>query len=162
MTDLTGKIALVTGAGGEHGIGRAIAVRLAADGADVVVNDLVKVPYSGASDVWKGLAAVVEEIATLGQKSLAIEADVSDAAQVQNMVDEVIDKFGHIDILVNNAGSRPGKDRVPVVDLEEEVWDHLQRDLDHPTLSPVADLLRAALPAPTSAIRERLRAHCAS
>ncbi|MDP6054711.1 MAG: 3-oxoacyl-ACP reductase family protein [Candidatus Latescibacteria bacterium] len=127
MADLTGKIALVTGAGGEHGIGRAIAVRLAADGADVVVNDLVKVPYSGASDVWKGLAAVVEEIATLGQKSLAIEADVSDAAQVQNMVDEVIDKFGHIDILVNNAGSRPGKDRVPVVDLEEEVWDHLQR-----------------------------------
>lgn len=48
------------------------------------------------------------------------------------------------------------------VDLMPRVWDHLQRDLDHPTLSPVADLLRAALPAPTSAIRERLRAHCAS
>ena len=127
MTDLTGKIALVTGAGGEHGIGRAIAVRLATDGADVVVNDVVKVPYSGPSDGWKGLATVVEEIATLGRSSLAIEADVSDAVQVQNMVDEVIDKFGHIDILVNNAGSRPGKDRVPVVDLEEEVWDHLQR-----------------------------------
>ncbi len=127
MADLTGKVALVTGAGGEHGIGRAIAVRLATDGADVVVNDVVKVPYSGPSDGWKGLATVVEEIATLGRRSLAIEADVSDAVQVQNMVDEVIDKFGHIDILVNNAGSRPGKDRVPVVDLEEEVWDHLQR-----------------------------------
>lgn len=47
------------------------------------------------------------------------------------------------------------------IDLIPRVWDHLQRDLDHPTLSPVADLLRTALPAPTPAIRERLRAQCA-
>ena len=57
MYDLTGKIAVITGAGGEHGIGRAIAMRLAKEGADVVVNDLTANPKK--SSAWAGLNSVV-------------------------------------------------------------------------------------------------------
>jgi meso-butanediol dehydrogenase / (S,S)-butanediol dehydrogenase / diacetyl reductase len=127
MAELEGKVALVTGAGGENGIGRAIATRLANDGADVIINDIEMEPYSTPGDAWRGLASVLEEIESMGQRGLTIEADVSDSKQVKNMVDTALAEFSHIDILVNNAGSRPGKDRVPVIDLEEEVWDHLQR-----------------------------------
>ncbi len=58
---------------------------------------------------------------------MGIMADVSDGSQVARMVRQVLDRFGRIDILVNNAGSRPGSDRVPVVDLEEDAWDLIQR-----------------------------------
>ena len=76
MGHLDGKVALVTGAGGQNGIGRAIAVRLAEDGAHVAVNDLVAKPREGSD--WGGLPAVVAEIAALGRRSLAITADVAD------------------------------------------------------------------------------------
>ncbi len=123
MYDLNGKVALVTGAGGRRGIGRAIATRLAREGADVVVNDIATPP----SPDWDGAEAVVGEIQALGRPAMSVLADVSDALQVQDMVTRTLERFGHIDILVNNAGSQPGKDRVPVVDLEEEVWDLVQR-----------------------------------
>jgi NAD(P)-dependent dehydrogenase (short-subunit alcohol dehydrogenase family) len=56
-----------------------------------------------------------------------VVADITDCGQVQRMVGEVIERFGRFDILVNNAGSRSGRDRVPVVELDEEVWDYVQR-----------------------------------
>lgn len=59
MYNLSGKVALVTGAGGERGFGRAIAVRLAHEGADLIVNDVVQNPYSGSSK-WHGLDSVVQ------------------------------------------------------------------------------------------------------
>ena len=77
MYNLKGKVALVTGAGGEHGIGRAIALRLAKEGADVVVNDLTANPKK--SSTWAGLPSVVEEIEGLGRKAIAIEADISNS-----------------------------------------------------------------------------------
>lgn len=121
MYSLGGKVALVTGAGGEHGIGRGIATRLAREGADVAVNDMARsVPEPTA---WGGLPDVVREIEALGRRSMGIVADVSDADQVNAMVSQTIDRFGHIDILVNNAGAPAGRDRVPVVDLEEDAWD---------------------------------------
>ena len=58
---------------------------------------------------------------------MPVTADVSDAPQVREMVQQGLSRFGHIDILVNNAGSRPGKDRVPVVELEEAAFDEVQR-----------------------------------
>lgn len=124
--DLSGKVALVTGAGGERGFGRAIANRLAREGADVAVNDVALNPYGGAGG-WGGLEAVAGEIAAAGRGSLALVVDVSNADDVDRMTRETLDRFGRIDILVNNAGSRPGPDRVPLVDLTEEAFDEVQR-----------------------------------
>ena len=131
MYDLNGKVALVTGAGGRHGIGRSIANRLAQEGADVVVTDieasLTAIRAEDRQSGWAGLPSVVEEIEAMGRRSLGLYSDVSDGAQVADMVVKTLDQFGHIDILVNNAGSRPGKDRVPVLELEEEAFDEVQR-----------------------------------
>jgi meso-butanediol dehydrogenase/(S,S)-butanediol dehydrogenase/diacetyl reductase len=124
MYELSGKVALVTGAGGERGFGRAIANRLAEDGADVAVNDVMAIPYGGG---WNGVDAVVEEIKAKGMRSIAVIADVSDGNAVQAMVDDVVAQFGRIDIFVANAGSRPGPDRVPVVELTEEAFDEVMR-----------------------------------
>ncbi|MFQ6027642.1 MAG: SDR family NAD(P)-dependent oxidoreductase [Dehalococcoidia bacterium] len=131
MYDLAGKIAIVTGAGGRHGIGRAIATRLAGEGADVVVTD-VPASLNASRDQdrqegWEGLPSVVKEIEALGRQSLGLFSDVSDSAQVDDMVRQTLDRFGRVDILVNNAGSRPGRDRVLVVDLEEDAFDEVMR-----------------------------------
>lgn len=114
MYDLAGKTALVTGAGGQGGIGRAIALRLAQNGANVAVNDLTK-PM-----------AVIAEIEALGQTALGIAADVSKAENVKRMADAVTAHFGRLDILVNNAGAPAGRDRAPVVELEEDAFDLIQ------------------------------------
>ena len=127
MYDLAGKVALVTGAGGEHGFGRAIATRLAAEGADVAVNDVMESPYGPGAGEWGGLGAVVSEIKAMGRQSMPIVADVSDASAVDAMVGAVVERLGRLDILVANAGSRPGPDRVPVVDLTEEAFDEVLR-----------------------------------
>ena len=131
MYDLTGKVAIVTGAGGRHGIGRSIATRLASEGADVVVTDIVQslegIRPEDALEGWEGLPSVVKQIESMGRKSLGIYSDVSVQGDVNELINEVVEKFGKIDILVNNAGSRPGKDRVLVVDLEEEALDLVMR-----------------------------------
>ena len=122
MYDLQGKVALVTGAAGARGIGRAVALRFAKEGADLVVNDLRKDAGSHS-----GLPDVVRAIEGLGQRALAVYADVSEADQVERMVELALEQFGRIDILVNNAGAPAGRDRVPVVELEEEAFDLVQR-----------------------------------
>ena len=131
MYDLSGKVAVVTGAGGRHGIGRAIALRLAQEGADVVVTDIDRGPEGIRPEDrqagWQGLPSVVGEIESLGRQALGLLSDVSDSAQVADMVRRTLERFGQIDILVNNAGSRPGRDRVPVVDLEEDAFDEVMR-----------------------------------
>lgn len=131
MYDLSGKVALVTGAGGRNGIGRSIATRLAREGADVVVTDIpasaTAIRAEDQADGWEGLPSVVKEIEAEGRQALGIFSDVSDSVQVDDMVKQVLDRFGKIDILVNNAGSRPGRDRVLVVDLEEDAFDEVMR-----------------------------------
>ena len=127
MYNLNGKVALVTGAGGKNGIGRAIATRLAKEGADVAVNDITEHPYAADQADWQGLPDVVREIEAMGQRAISVVADVADAVQVKEMVDQTVAHFGKIDILINNAGTIAGKDRVPVVDLAEEDWDRVQR-----------------------------------
>lgn len=123
MSALDGKVALVTGAAAKRSMGRAIAVQLAADGADVVVVDKIAAPQSiwpGDAD-WQGLDAVVREIEGLGRRGLAITADVSAAADVDTMVSRTVDKFGKLDILVHCVGVR-GPVPVPVVELDEATW----------------------------------------
>ena len=127
MYDLSGRVALVTGAGGEKGFGRAIAIRLAEEGACVAVNDVAARPYADIGNTWGGVDAVVAEIESKGGQAISVLADVSEASAVDAMVEEIVRRFGRLDILVANAGSRPGKDRVPVVDLSEEAFDEVQR-----------------------------------
>ncbi len=127
MYNLNGKVALVTGAGGKNGIGRAIATRLAKEGAEVAVNDIAEHPYAADQTDWQGLPDVVREIEAMGRRAISIVADVSDAEQVTEMVDKTVAHFGKIDILVNNAGTKADKDRVLVVDLTEADWDRVQR-----------------------------------
>jgi meso-butanediol dehydrogenase / (S,S)-butanediol dehydrogenase / diacetyl reductase len=131
MYNLSGKVAIVTGAGGRHGIGRAIATRLAREGADVVVSDIARAQEAirpqDRQAGWQGLPSVVAEIQELGRQAMGLVSDVTDNAQVDEMVRQTLDRFGHIDILVNNAGSRPGRDRVPVVELEEDAFDEVMR-----------------------------------
>src|SRR6195952_2680562 len=93
--ELTGKVAIVTGAG--RNIGRAIALALAQGGASIVVN---------ARSNRAEADAVAREIEAIGGKALAQLGDVADAAAVQAMVDAALKHFGRIDILVNNAALR--------------------------------------------------------
>src|SRR4051812_44072553 len=90
---LDGKVALVTGA--SRGIGRAIALRLARDGAAVVVN------YAGNA---AAAGEVVAEVETAGGRALAVQADVSRVADVVRLFDQTVERFGRVDVLVNNAG----------------------------------------------------------
>ncbi len=123
MYDLTGKVAVVTGAGRDHGIGRAIALRLAREGADVVVGDICRgfaaFPDYGLGD-REGLEETARQVRELGVRALPVCVDVTDAAAVSAMVASALDEFGHIDILVNNAGGAPGP--APVILMEEAAW----------------------------------------
>jgi len=125
MYDLRGKVALVTGAGGELGLGRAIAMRLAQEGADIVVSDVRERPYDAGG--WGGLPQAAGEIQALGRRSSAILADVGDEESVERLVSGALEQFGQIDILVNSAGAPAGPDRVPVVELDAAQWDLVQR-----------------------------------
>ena len=128
MYDLSGKVAIVTGAGGRRGIGRAIATRLAREGADVVVTDIDRpVLPEDEKEGWRGIDSVVAEIEAMGQRAIGLFSDVTDAAQVEEMVQRTVGSLGSVDILVCNAGSQPGADRRLLVDLEEDAFDLVQR-----------------------------------
>lgn len=106
--ELENKVALVTGAG--QGMGAAIAMKLAIEGAKVVVNDLN----------LEAAQNVVSKIKAINGEAMACAANVADYKAVQTMVDEVVKYFGTIDILVNNAGIQS---RYLLEDLPIEDWD---------------------------------------
>src|SRR5690606_24491947 len=107
---LEGKVAIVTG--GAQGIGRAICLRYAKEGAKVVVADLK----------LEGAQAVADEIHAAGGQAVAVAVDVRDQSQVQKMVDTAVETFGGVDILVNNAGV--GK-IIPFFETTEQDWDFI-------------------------------------
>ena len=111
---LKNHVALITGGG--TGIGRAVALRLAGDGADVVIN------YSRSEDEANETAAECEE---LGVRALAHKTDVADDSQVRQMISTVVDELGRLDILVNNAGITYFVDHEDLEGLKAEHWDKI-------------------------------------
>lgn len=108
---LTGVCSIVTG--GAKGIGRAITLALAAEGADVAI--IGKADLASAEKVAK-------EVEGLGRRGLPLMADVTHKGSVDRMVRDVLDTFGKIDVLVNNAGTNI---RGPLEEISEEEWDHV-------------------------------------
>lgn len=106
---LRGRVALVTG--GSRGIGKAISLALAREGADVVVDHLEQKEEANE---------VVEEIRRMGRHALAFQTDVRDFDKVVNMVEQILEEFGKIDILVNNAGIVRDK---TFKNMRKEEWD---------------------------------------
>lgn len=106
---LAGKVALITGAG--RGIGAGIAIELGRRGASIVVN------YGSSS---KAAEAVVAELATLGSKSIALQADISDPASVVSLFNKAMEHYGRLDIVVSNAGMEVW---CPEVDVTPELFD---------------------------------------
>lgn len=112
MSDLKGRIALVTGSG--QGIGQRVALELAAHGAIVVTNDIRS----------ENAEASLAEIRKLGGDGMAVTADVSNAEQVDAMMKSILDTYGKIDILVNNAGTT--RDNL-IIKMPEDEWDLIIR-----------------------------------
>ena len=108
---LKDKVALITGA--SRGIGRAMAVAFASEGADIVIN------YQ--SDTQSALE-VCTRVQRMGRQAIVVRADVSDPVQVASLRDQALEAFGRIDVLVNNAGMSRGMD---LLELTEEVWDRV-------------------------------------
>ena len=108
---LAGRTALVTGAG--RGIGKGIALELARAGCRVAVN------HVGGADEAVRTAGLLHD---LGVDAFAVKADVSRAADVHAMIDEVVARWGRLDVLVNNAGVQTWG---PLVDVTEDEWDHV-------------------------------------
>ncbi|MFA9446378.1 3-oxoacyl-ACP reductase family protein [Egicoccus sp. AB-alg6-2] len=128
--DLSGRRALVTGAA--HGIGRAIAIALAEAGADVVVH------YANSADEAKQTVADIEE---LGRRAVAVRADATDEAEVQQLLAAATEQLGgDLDILVNNAGHLV--ERRPIADMDRDLW---HRIIDVNVLSAFL-VSRAAIP----------------
>jgi 3-oxoacyl-[acyl-carrier protein] reductase/meso-butanediol dehydrogenase/(S,S)-butanediol dehydrogenase/diacetyl reductase len=128
MSGLTGKVALITGAGGMKGVGRATVLTLAQHGADLALTDVQRAPEDlPPAEVrvgWRGIDSVAEEVRALGRRCLNIPYDLGDRDHIQELVQRVLGPFGRIDILVNNARAIIGRDKVPITELPEKVWDH--------------------------------------
>ncbi len=126
MANLDGKVALVTGAGRQRGLGRAIALRLAQDGADVVVSAFPRDPASFPKHEqemnWQGSKSTALEIEEMGRRAISADCDVTDKDSVQKMVDAAINAFGHVDILVNNAGLPSDAGAANILDMDDDVW----------------------------------------
>ena len=129
MSALSGRTALVTGA--SRGIGQAIALALAAEGADVAVN------YRASAGKAEAVAAAVR---ATGRRAVAIQADVADAAQVARLLQRAHDELGDVDVLVNNAGITKPQ---PFEEITEHDWDALMAI----NLKSCFLVTRAALPA---------------
>src|SRR5438093_5204775 len=128
MAGLEGKVALITGAGGMKVIGGATALKLAPQGAHLALTDVQRpsedLPPGEIKTQWRGIDSVAAEVETHGRRCLRVWCDLNDSEQIQAMVLQVAEHFGHIDILVNNARAIIGRDKVPVTEVREDVWQH--------------------------------------
>ena len=125
---LEGKVALITGAGGMRGVGRATALKLASQGAQVAITDIRRpvddLPPGEVRAEWQSIDSVADEIRAQGGQALPVYADLSNSNDIEGLVAETVNHYGRLDILVNNARAIIGRDKVPVTELEEDVWQH--------------------------------------
>ena len=125
---LEGKIALITGAGGMRGVGRATALKLASQGAHVAISDVRRpvedLPPGEVRAEWQSIDSVADEIRARGGQALPVYADLSNSDEIEGLVAETVNHYGRLDIMVNNARAIIGRDKVPVTELEEDVWQH--------------------------------------
>src|SRR6476661_7450372 len=112
MGKLEGKVALVTGSG--RNIGRATVLKLAGEGANVVVN---------ARSNQQEAEAVVREARDLGVRAVSVLADVGKKAEVETLAAKALSEFGRVDILINNAAIRPHK---PFLEVTDADWEHVR------------------------------------
>ena len=112
---LDGRVAIITGGG--HGIGKAYAVRLAAEGAKVVIAELD----------GEAASAVAAELSAQGHHAIAVQTDVANEASVTNMAQQAVAKFGRIDVLVNNAAifATVPMSRLPFDQISVDEWDRM-------------------------------------
>jgi 3-oxoacyl-[acyl-carrier protein] reductase len=124
--ELSGKVAIVTGAGRMRSIGRPIAVTLARAGASVVITGTGRprdrYPDDEKAAGWRDIDSVGDEIEAAGARCLKLISDVSSEQANNELIERTFSEFGRLDILVNNAGAARGDDRVAVVDLSYETW----------------------------------------
>ena len=125
---LEDKVALITGAGGMRGVGRATALKLASQGAQVAITDVRRpiedLPLGEVRAEWQSIDSVADEIRSMGGQALPVYADLSNSREIEGLVAETVNHYGRLDILVNNARAIIGRDKVPVTELEEDVWQH--------------------------------------
>jgi NAD(P)-dependent dehydrogenase (short-subunit alcohol dehydrogenase family) len=116
-----GRVAIITGAA--HGLGASHALAFGREGADVVVTDICEDLPEGRYSMGSNgeMNSVVKEIQDMGSRAIGIRCDVSNAKDVENMVQRVVDEFGKIDLLVNNAGI--AFVATPIWEIKEEEWD---------------------------------------
>jgi 3-oxoacyl-[acyl-carrier protein] reductase/meso-butanediol dehydrogenase/(S,S)-butanediol dehydrogenase/diacetyl reductase len=128
MHGLEGKVAIVTGAARYRGIGRAIALRLAEEGADIVAVGSPRAredfPDAEKSAGWEGVASVVREVQACGRRAVGIDADITKKADAERIVEQAMSAYGHVDILVNNAGAAHCGER-NLWEIDDDEWYHV-------------------------------------
>jgi NAD(P)-dependent dehydrogenase (short-subunit alcohol dehydrogenase family) len=126
MGKLDGMVAWVTGAGRKRGLGRAMALRLAEDGADVMVTairrDAAEFPAHERAEGWRGVESVVAEIRAMGRQALSMDCDVTRPDEIAACVARVERDLGRLTGLVNNAGVASNAGASPIVDTNDELW----------------------------------------
>ena len=123
------EVAIVTGAGGMRSIGRAVAMRLAHDGYDVVISDFQRpddrVGDDERSANWAGLASVAGEVAQLGRRAVPVVCDLTSASDIDRLVGQTVAEFGRVDVLANTARAFTYPEQVEAIELTVEAWDHV-------------------------------------
>lgn len=126
MKKLEGMVALVTGAARKRGIGRAIALRLAEDGADVAVTAIARdpseFPAHERDEGWAGTESVAEEIRARGQRAIAIDLDVTSDEQVAEAIKRTVADLGDLTGLVNNAGIASEAAAASIAEMDDALW----------------------------------------
>ena len=126
MGKLDGMTVWVTGAARKRGIGRAIALRLAEDGADIAISGLARPPSEfpehERAEGWRGVASVAEEVQAMGRRAIGLDCDVTRRDQVEEAVVRIQAELSPLTGLVNNAGVPSGAGAASIVDMDDDLW----------------------------------------